>query len=144
MLQSTKKSIDEKTEKIKRAVKEGFAFENPTQKNAFWAVLIILVACASFGFGRLSGLETARKEVEIEFPKGQESAIGAAFATTSSQFHTPQKTSGKYAASKNGAKYYLSTGGSAKRIGEKNKVWFDTKQEAETAGYTPAGNCKGM
>jgi hypothetical protein len=137
-------SIIEKLKEIKGGVKNGLDFENPTQKNAFLAVFVILVACASFGLGRLSGLETVKKEVSIEFPKGQEAAVGAAFATTSAQIHAPQKTSGKYVASKNGTKYYLTTCASAKRISDKNKVWFDTKQEAETAGYTPAANCKGM
>lgn len=141
-------SIKEKTEKIKGAIKNGFDFENSTQRGAFLTVLIILVACASFGLGRLSGLETVKKEVEIEFPKGSQgqevAAVSAAFATTSAQTHTPQKTSGKYVASKNGTKYFLTTCSSGKRISEKNKVWFDTKEEAETAGYTPASNCKGM
>jgi hypothetical protein len=137
-------SIKEKTKKIKGVAKDGFNFENSAQRGAFLTILLVLVACASFGIGRLSGLETARKAVEIEFPKGQEAAIGAAFATTSAQIHIPQKTSGKYVASKNGTKYYLMTCGSARRINEKNKVWFDTKQEAETAGYSPASNCKGM
>lgn len=137
-------SIKEKTEKIKSTVKNSFDFENSSQRGAFLTVLVILVACASFGLGRLSGLETVKNEVEIEFPKGQEAAVGAAFATTSAQLSVPKKTSGKYVASKNGTKYYLSTCVSAKRISEKNKVWFDTKQEAEKAGYTPASNCKGM
>lgn len=141
-------SIKEKTEKIKGEVKNGFDFENSTQRGAFLTILIILVACVSFGLGRLSGLETVKKEVGIEFPKDREgqqaAAVSAAFATTSAQIHVPQKTSGKYVASKNGTKYFLTTCASGKRISEKNKVWFDTKQEAETAGYTPAANCKGM
>lgn len=50
----------------------------------------------------------------------------------------------KYVASKNGAKYHLPTCPGAKRIKEENKIWFDSKQEAEKAGYSPAKNCKGI
>jgi hypothetical protein len=137
-------SIIEKAKEIKGGVKNGMTFENPTQRGAFFTLLIILVACASFGLGRLSGLETVNKDVAIEFPEGQVAAVGAAFATTSPQVKTPPKTSGKYVASKNGTKYHLTTCSGAKSISDKNKIWFDTKEEAETAGYTPAANCKGI
>ena len=51
---------------------------------------------------------------------------------------------GKYVASKSGTKYHLPWCGGAKQIKEANKIWFDTKEEAEAAGYTPATNCKGI
>ncbi|MBI2120186.1 MAG: hypothetical protein HYT94_01015 [Parcubacteria group bacterium] len=144
MFSNIKNSIKEKTEKIKVSVKGGFDFENPTQRGAFLTVVLVLVASASFGLGWLSGLETVKKSVEIEFPKGQTAGVFAPFATTSTIANAPTKTSGKYVASKNGTKYHLSTCSSAKSISQKNKVWFDTKEEAEGAGYTPAANCKGM
>lgn len=56
----------------------------------------------------------------------------------------PKKSRGLYVASKNGAKYHLPTCSSAKRIKEENKIWFNSKQEAEKAGYEPAKNCKGI
>jgi methylphosphotriester-DNA--protein-cysteine methyltransferase len=49
-----------------------------------------------------------------------------------------------YVASKKGKKYHLPTCVGAKTISEANKVWFVTKADAEKAGYTPAGNCKGI
>jgi hypothetical protein len=137
-------SIKEKLKEIKGSIKEGLDFDNPTQRNAFLTAFIVLVAFLSFGLGRLSGLETVRKDIEVKFPEKEISAVGASFLTDSAQFSFSQKTSGKYIASKNGTKYYLVSCASAKRIGEKNKVWFDTKTEAETAGYLPAANCKGL
>lgn len=139
-------SIKEKTEKIKGTAKESLVFENSTQKGAFFTVFVLLATCASFGLGRLSGLETVKKEVEVEFPKGQAeaAAIGVAFSTTSAPLAATQKTSGKYVASKNGTKYHLTTCAGAKSISAKNKIWFDSKEEAEKMGYTPASNCKGM
>lgn len=51
---------------------------------------------------------------------------------------------GTYVASRGGKSYYLPTCKSAKRLSEKNKIWFDTKAEAEKFGYKPAKSCKGM
>jgi hypothetical protein len=50
----------------------------------------------------------------------------------------------KYVASKTGKTYYLTICSAASRIVEKNRVWFDTPQEAETFGYVAAKNCKEM
>ncbi|TSC62722.1 MAG: hypothetical protein G01um101448_259 [Parcubacteria group bacterium Gr01-1014_48] len=51
---------------------------------------------------------------------------------------------GQYVASKKGTKYHFPWCGGAARISEENKIWFNSKEEAEKAGYTPAGNCKGL
>ncbi len=51
---------------------------------------------------------------------------------------------GGYVASKNGTKYHLPWCSGAKRILEENKVWFETKEAALAAGYTPAANCPGL
>ena len=127
-----------------KKIKGKMNFEHILDRNTFLAIFMVLIAIISFGLGRLSGLETVNKNIEIEFPKGQEaSAFLGTFATT-----TPKapitKTSGNYLASKNGTKYYLPTCASSKRISSKNKIWFDTKSEAESAGYSPAENCKGL
>lgn len=50
----------------------------------------------------------------------------------------------QYVASKNGTKYHLLWCPGAKQIKEENKVYFESKDEAERAGYTPAANCKGI
>lgn len=133
-------SIEEIREKIKGRID----FDEVLEKNTFLTALVVLVAIISFGLGRWSGLETVNKNIEIEFPKGQEaSAYLGVYATT-----TPKaaafKTSGTYVASKNGTKYYLPSCSSSKRISEKNRIWFDTRAEAENAGYSPAANCKGI
>lgn len=132
-------SIKEKMEKIKSRVD----FEEGLERNPFVFTLLTLVAIASFGLGRLSGLEAVKREVAIEFPKDEEaSAFLAAFATTAPE--TLFKTSGTYGASKNGTKYYLPSCGGWKRVSVKNQIWFDTKEEAERAGFEPAANCPGI
>jgi len=132
-------SIKEKLEKIKREVD----FSGKMERNSFVAVLLVLIALISFGFGRLSGLQTVKGEVEIEFPVGQEASSFLGTFEDSSK-PVPAKTSGIYVASKSGTKYYLPSCGSSKRISEKNKIWFDTKEEAEASGYDPASNCPGL
>jgi methylphosphotriester-DNA--protein-cysteine methyltransferase len=56
----------------------------------------------------------------------------------------PLVTSGSYVASKSGTKYHLPWCPGAKQIKEDNKIWFDTKEDAEKSGYAPAANCKGI
>ena len=103
--------------------------ENP---DFFIAILIILVAFASFGLGRLSKIKTARVPLKIE----QMAAVGEAIGET--------KSVGMYVASKNGTKYHFPWCSGAKSISEVNKIWFNSVEEARASGYAPAANCKGL
>ncbi|MFA6273083.1 MAG: hypothetical protein WC673_01140 [Candidatus Paceibacterota bacterium] len=109
------------------------------RQDVFLATLIILVAFASFGLGRLSKIKTARVPVKIEQTE-QIAAVGKAIGEVSSEV----KSAGMYVASKNGAKYHFPWCSGAKSISEANKIWFNTVEEARAAGYTPAANCKGL
>lgn len=57
---------------------------------------------------------------------------------------TNTKKQGLYLASKSGTKYHRPSCPGAKRIKEENKIWFNSKEEAERAGYSPAKNCNGI
>ncbi len=52
------------------------------------------------------------------------------------------KTTGTYVGSILSNKYHLPTCRYAEAIKAENKIWFDTKEEAAAAGYTPCGVCK--
>jgi len=52
-----------------------------------------------------------------------------------------QPAAGDFVASINGQAYYPKDCASANRIKEENKIWFDSKEEAEAQGYRPAQNC---
>lgn len=57
---------------------------------------------------------------------------------------TPQQTpatSGKYVGSKESNKYHYPWCRWAERIKPENQIWFQTKEEAEAAGYEPCGVC---
>jgi hypothetical protein len=121
-------------------------------------VLIIVVSCLSFYLGRMS---VANEDIQpISMPASSiqhDSLTGSIQATaspvTSEISTTPSNTEtslttdveqGKYVASKKGTKYHLPWCPGAKQIKEENKLWFDSKEDAEKAGYTKATNCKGL
>ena len=121
--------------------------EKCKSREAYTAALIILVAFASFGLGRLSKLEETREPIKIEYPQsaaatrlggGQDAAVAATLPLAET------KTGGQLVASKSGTKYHFPWCSGAARISETNKVWFNSVEEARKAGYTPASNCKGL
>jgi len=99
--------------------------------------LIILVGFASFGLGRLSVTEEHKTPVVI---KGAEQVVNVSGAIEG----VALSGDGRFVASKNSTKYHFPWCSGAQRIKDSNKIWFKSKEEAEQAGYTPAGNCKGL
>jgi hypothetical protein len=96
-------------------------------------VAIIIVALASIGYytALIMGIRAREIPVTIQQPPVLPTA-----STTSVEK--------AYVASKKGTKYHLPTCIGAKSIKEGNRIWFGSKSEAERAGYSPAGNCKGI
>lgn len=117
--------------------------------------IIILVGFGSFGLGKLSVLEQKNTAPIKIISSNSASVIDA--KTSNNQkgsYDTEQKTqaipgvssntSEMVVASKSGSKYHFPWCSGAKRISEKNKITFNTIEEAKRAGYTPASNCKGL
>ncbi|MBU1557708.1 hypothetical protein KKC45_01995 [Patescibacteria group bacterium] len=107
----------------------GEALEN---KDVFVVLLIVLTSFTSFGLGRLSKIDELKTPLQINNSALVQEAIGN------------KEIIGKYVASKSGSKYHLPWCSGAQTISEKNKIWFENKEEAESRGYTPAKNCKGI
>ena len=105
----------------------------PFLEEAAIPLLVILVGLGGFGLGRMSTLEATTGPISIT----QAAAVGG-----SSDEATRQ--GGKVIASKTGTKYYFPWCTAATKIAEKSKIWFDDETAARAAGYTPAGNCKGL
>lgn len=112
-------------------------------------LLVILVATASFGLGRLSYKETINAEVmvgEIEL----ETMPASAYASKEKQKEQGvsvvgnTEETGAVVASKNGTKYHFPWCSGAQRISPENLIYFNSIEEARTAGYSPASNCKGL
>lgn len=109
--------------------------------DTYLAVIIILVAIIAFGLGRLSVEPNQANQGVVPISESEAEALHATEPHISS---TTDAIVGGYVASKTGTKYHLPWCAGAQKIKEENKIWFATKAEAETAGYTPAANCKGI
>ncbi len=118
----------------------GGIFKSIKRDEIFILAVIILVAAAAFGLGRLS-ITTAEKEAFSIIYPGE---VKGAVLSDSQAPTSPAPSSGAYVASKTGARYHLPWCAGAQSIKPENKVYFDTKEAAEAAGYTAAGNCKGL
>lgn len=128
-------SVPESARVIKRAL----------SGDLYVVLVIILVGGASFGLGRLSMIESTRAPVEIQYEEGQLVSQGANVAkSTSRKEALLPSASGQYVASRNSTKYHFPWCAGAQRIKEENKIWFDSKEEATRAGYSPAANCDGL
>lgn len=152
---------------LRLKVKEGL--ETLQNKEIYTAFLILVVGLCSFGLGRLSLFEGQKAPIiisnAIPFDSVQTaSALSSSPSSPrgenevarqgSSELLLPSSSlkeeeakpapGGQLVASKGGTKYYFPWCGSASRISEANKVWFNSVEEARKAGYTPAANCKGL
>lgn len=121
------------------------SFIEGNKSDLYVAALIFLVSLTSFGLGRLSVLWPKKEPITIEQPnverqKTNESSVGS----LPSSLGISLSTKGKYVVSKSGKAYHLPWCPGALKIKEENKIWFQTKEEAEKAGYKPAGNCEGL
>lgn len=124
------------------------------EREFFIVLLVMLLGIASFGFGRLSILWREKEPITIEKQKQTEPPIGTVEAaaisipltipTEKQVTQSPPKAQGTFVASKKGTAYHFPWCPGAKQIKEENKIWFQTKEEAERFGYKPAANCPGL
>ena len=95
------------------------------------AAIVILVGLSSFGLGRLSMIEEARKPLEI-----------TTFELSSDE--PMARAGGEVVASRGGKAYHFPWCPGAQTMKESNKIWFRTERDALEKGYTPASNCPGL
>lgn len=118
-------------------------FKNFSKKNGsdiFIILVVILVALISFGIGRL----TTPKTEPIQIKNLEKASVEDLKIPTQEQGTSEINYQGKVVGSKNSDKYHLPDCPGAKQISEQNKVWFDSIEAAEKAGYKPAANCPGL
>lgn len=99
----------------------------------FYSIVILIVAGASFGLGRLS----------VQQSVGESAAAVAPVVFTDAPVVDKEAiTAGRaVVGSKKGTKYHLPTCTGASQIAEENKITFASEEEARSFGYSPAGNC---
>ena len=119
--------------------------------------IIVLVGIGSFGLGRLSSILPKKEPITISTwgnprEEGNRPSISQNEASKSPS-QAPARgaasltnaiTEGKYVASRKGTSYHYPWCPGAKQIKEENKIYFDTKEAAQKAGYRPAANCDGL
>lgn len=111
----------------------------------FYGVLIVLIAVASFGLGRLSMTSQTMVSGQNASVVLKNEPISAKTASTAPETNAPaEEAKETYVASKSGTKFHLLWCPGASQIKEENKIYFATKEEALASGYTPAANCKGI
>ena len=141
-------------------VKNGFDIK----EDLFIVISIILIGLAGFGLGKLSMLEKGREAVqikpaqvittgsgEVRFTPIATSSVKSAEVTkgvdvplSAAAMIASESAKGLLVASKTGKKYHFPWCAGASQITEKNKIWFNSFEEAQKAGYTAAANCVGL
>jgi len=111
----------------------------------FIVLIVILVALISFGIGRL----TTPKSEPILIKNLEQGNVNELMgeqppSAKATEGEGGVNYQGKVIGSKNSDKYHLPECSGAKQISEQNKIWFDSIEAAEKAGYKPAGNCPGL
>lgn len=115
-------------------------FVKNNSSDVFIILTVILVALISFGVGRLS----APKTEPIQIKNLKQADYNDLELKTEETENTDIVYQGKVVASAKGTKYHLPECPGAKQISEQNKIWFNSPQDAEKAGYEPAANCPGL
>lgn len=141
---------------IVRKMQRIIVFLQSHREQVFISVILILVALLAFGLGRLSVISERGGDFEIQYLEPEGKVQGASITNTGSlkveagssdknlQPSPSNLHAGAYVASKTGTAYHFPWCPGANLIKDENKIWFASKEEAEAAGYTPAGNCKGI
>ena len=102
------------------------------------AFVVILVGLAGFGLGKLSRNE----ELPVRIEYVQQDLTSEKTQSIPSAETVPPSQLGTIIASKNGTKYYFPNCRGVGNIKDENKVFFQTEEEAISAGYSKASGCK--
>ena len=106
-------------------------------KDLLTVLIVILVGLGSFGLGRLS--KNAQNEgLWVEYAGEEVNIISSLNEAQNGQ----KETNGTFFASSKGSKYYSITCSAGKTIKQENRVYFNTREEAEGAGYELSSACR--
>lgn len=96
-----------------------------------FSIIVILVGFSAFGLGRLSVLSEDRQSITPLYNPTLSKKPVVHFG-------------GMVVVSAKGTKYHYPWCSGALRMNERNKRWYNSIEDARNAGYSPAGNCKGL
>jgi len=131
-------------------------FSAKNKKDLLIVGIIILVGTGSYGIGRLSSIESKREPIRILYSETTTTTPPVSLPKAAPKTVTPNPNPasavsavkeiqpGMLVGAKTGTKYHFPWCSGAQRIKAENKVWFASVEDARSAGYTPAANCKGL
>jgi len=118
-----------------------FFLETPKGQGILSGIIFVLIGLVSFLLGRLSK-SNFKPGIQIEYQETKETNVISAPTLNETNPTIPVlNPKGNYFASKRGKKYYSIDCSAGKSIKLENRVYFDTKEEAERAGYEPSASC---
>jgi|694.fasta_scaffold01520_23 hypothetical protein len=110
----------------------------------------ILIGGSAYLIGNINALESNLSEIQVVYPDSiaikSDTKIEEIKSNKDIIIPTDNKTStistGKIIASKNGKRYYYQNCAGINRIKLENRIYFETKEQAELKGLTLASGCK--
>lgn len=107
------------------------------ESDIFLTLVIVFVALTSFGFGLLIDFSSSNPIV-IQNPTA---SVGQSLIDEEKPLKEEGiDNKGKFLGSINSNKYHHPDCPWAKKISEENRIWFDSENNAQEAGYIPCGN----
>lgn len=122
-------------------VSEALGYATPSQcaRDAYIFLLVCAVALCSYGVGVHAGANAVHHHVVVD------TSHRAAYLSAMSSAHMDTIPNGAtVVASRKGKKYHYVWCAGAQTIAVKNRRYFVSVDEARSAGFLPAGNCKGL
>ncbi|MEK7578522.1 MAG: hypothetical protein AAB789_01525 [Patescibacteria group bacterium] len=106
-------------------------------------VIIVLVFSIGLGIGLLiNGNEPSRIIIDKNIKTGLPAQTNLPNSEENQALGgNKYKILGNFLASINGKTYYPKDCAAANKIKEENRIWFNTKEEADAQGFKPARNC---
>lgn len=128
----------EKIKQFVNLVQQGLQSEKG--KDILVIIIVILVGLGSFELGRLSKENSAASGLKIEYPNQTEEQT-TSLVLPEKNFSTASPSDKNFFASSRGTKYYSIGCSAGKTIKQANRIYFATREEAETAGYELSSAC---
>lgn len=120
-------------------------------EGSMFVVSAILIAGSAYFIGNIQANDSQKSEIQIVYPDAIaiKSSINSNVTEPTSvqegsNVKEVQKADAKIVASKNGKRYYYANCGGINRIKQENRIYFNTKEEAEVKGLTLASGCKAL
>lgn len=118
--------------------------ESEKGKDILIVLIVILVGLGSFELGRLSkGRQDSGIKIEYseQFENQEANVISSSNLLQNTGIEKISSSKIFFASSK-GSKYYSIGCSAGKTLKQENRIYFDTREEAEVAGYTLSSSCQ--